>query len=188
MKKTIIVSLVALMFVGACSKKAENQISKEDVAIASQVPSTNGPPPRSDGGIGEFSAADVTRIKNAQVINKATGQPMSPADTSASPETVADFNKSYQLSLMGQWSKLPEACGWDKAPFADMKNKIYAGNKLDASYDDFWNKGVIEYLEKVQNGYNYKTEGTLCSDSFRTNLIKKLDKIYKGDLGNMASD
>ena len=48
MKKTIIVSLVALMFVGACSKKAENQISKEDVAIASQVPSTNGPPPRSD--------------------------------------------------------------------------------------------------------------------------------------------
>ncbi len=186
MKKTILIGLSALIMISACSKKAEEKAATSDVSVASQVPSTSPMATRSDGGIGEFSAADVTRIKNAQVINKATGQPMSPADTNSSPETMDDFNKSYQLSLMGQWSKLPDACGWDKAPFADMKNKIYAGNKLDATYDDFWNKGVIEYLEKVQSGYNYKTNGTYCSEEFKTSLLKKLDKIYQGDLGNMA--
>lgn len=188
MKKNILIGLSAIIMISACSKKADEKAATSEASIASQVPSTSTVATRSDGGIGEFSAADVTRIKNAQVINKKTGMPMSPADTASSPETVADFNKSYQLSLMGHWSKLPEACGWDKAPFADMKSKIYAGNKLDASYDDFWNKGVIEYLEKVQSGYNYKTDGTYCSDSFKAQLIKKLDKIYKGGLGNMASD
>lgn len=187
MKKIIILGFTTIALLGACSKKPDEAVSKNDIAVTSQTPSTT-PTPKSDGSIGEFSAADVTRIKNAQVINKKTGQPMSTEDAYSSPETMDDFNKSYQLSLMGQWSKLPEACGWDKAPFADMKSKIYASNKLDASYDDFWNKGVIEYLEKVQSGYNYKTNGTYCSEEFRLEIIKKLDNIYKGGLGDMSSN
>ncbi len=180
MKKQILVSL-SLLAIFACSKKPE-EAPKANAEIVAQNPVAA---PTNDGSIGPFSAADVTRIMNAQVINDATGQPIGPGDVS-DPKITDKFNKAFQLSTMGQFSKLPEACGWDAKPFENMKDRIFKGNKLDASFDDFWNKGVLEYHQKIKNGYNYKTEGTYCTEEFHQSLLKKIEKIYGGGLGQMA--
>lgn len=180
MKKQIIISM-SLLTIFACSKKT-SEAPKANSEIAALNPVAA---PANDGSIGPYSAADATRIMNAQVINDATGQPIGPGDVSDS-KVSEKFNKAFQLSTMGQFSKLPEACGWDAKPFEGMKEKIFQGNKLDASFNDFWDKGVIEYYQKLQNGYNYKTEGTYCTEEFHQNLIKRLAKIYSGGLGQMA--
>lgn len=182
MKKTIILAICSIAILTACSKKPENSVQKTNDEIVAQTPVAA---PSNDGSIGPYSAADVTRILNAQVINDATGQPMSPGDVSDSKMTDK-FNKAFELSAMGQFSKLPEACGWDAKPFEGMKDKIFSANKLDASFNDFWDKGVIEYLQKVQNGYNYKSEGTYCTEEFHQTILKKVARVTNGGLGKMS--